>query len=132
MYGAKTTMWGLEATCGIAVDISFATDFSDSGIILGKGPVITVKDSDLIAHRQLVDSLIGLAKKKKIPYQLEVSDMGTTDALSLSISKGGLPATAVGVPIRNPHSTISIANMKDVRNCIKLLKDFLLHSHMLA
>lgn len=132
MYGAKTTMWDLEATCGIAVDISFATDFSDSGIILGKGPVITLKDSDLIANRQLVDSLTSIAKKKKIPYQLEVSDMGTTDALSLSISKGGLPATAVGVPIRNPHSTISIAHMKDVRNCIKLLREFLLHSHILA
>jgi endoglucanase len=72
-----------------------------------------------------VDSLIGLANKKDIPYQLEVSDLGTTDALSLSISKGGLPATAVGVPIRNPHSTISIAHMKDVDNCIKLLSAFL-------
>jgi len=126
MYGSKTSMWGLDAACGIAVDISFATDYTDSGIILGKGPVITVKDSDLIANRKLVDSLIGLAKKRGIPYQLEVSDLGTTDALSLSISKGGLPATAVGVPIRNPHSTISIAHMKDVNNCIKLLKAFLM------
>jgi endoglucanase len=126
MYGSKTSMWNLDAACGIAVDVSFATDFSDSGIRLGKGPVITVKDSDLIANRKLVDSLIGLAKKNKIPYQLEVSDLGTTDALSLSISKGGLPATAVGVPIRNPHSTISIAHMNDVKECIRLLKAFLM------
>ena len=125
MYGAKTSVWKIDASCAIAVDISFATDVTDSGIMLGKGPVITVKDSDLIANRALVDSLIGLAKKRKIPYQLEVSDIGTTDALYLSISKGGLPATAVGVPIRNPHSTISIADLTDVNSCMKLLKAFL-------
>lgn len=127
MYGAKTSIWKIDASLAIAVDISFATDHSDSGIMLGKGPVITVKDSDLIANRTLVDSLEELAKKRHIPYQLEVSDIGTTDALYLSISKGGLPATAVGVPIRNPHSTISIADLKDVKHCIRLLKAFLLH-----
>lgn len=125
MYGAKTSIYKIDATCAIAVDISFATDHSGSGIMLGKGPVITIKDSDLIANRTLVDYLIELAKKKRIPYQLEVSDIGTTDALYLSISKGGIPATAVGVPIRNPHSTISIANLKDFKNCTRLLKAFL-------
>jgi endoglucanase len=125
MYGAKTSMYKIDASWAIAVDISFATDTSDTGIQLGKGPVITVKDSDLIANRALVDSLIDLAKKRRIPYQLEVSDIGTTDALYLSISKGGLPATAVGVPIRNPHSTISIANLTDVKNCMRLLRAFL-------
>jgi endoglucanase len=125
MYGAKTSVWKIDASCAIAVDISFATDVADSGIMLGKGPVITVKDSDLIANRALVDLLVGLAKKKRIPYQLEVSDIGTTDALYMSISKGGLPATAVGVPIRNPHSTISIADLTDMNNCLKLLKAFL-------
>ncbi|MHA2401295.1 MAG: M42 family metallopeptidase [Promethearchaeota archaeon] len=127
MYGAKTSMYKIEASSAIAVDISFATDTSDSGIQLGKGPVITIKDSDLIANRALVDYLIDLAKKRRIPYQLEVSDMGTTDALYMSISKGGLPATAVGVPIRNPHSTISIANLKDIKNCLRLLKAYLEH-----
>jgi endoglucanase len=127
MYGAKTSMYKIEASSAIAVDISFATDTSASGVQLGKGPVITIKDSDLIANRALVDYLIDLAKKRRIPYQLEVSDMGTTDALYMSISKGGLPATAVGVPIRNPHSTISIANLKDIKNCTRLLKAYLEH-----
>ena len=127
MYGARTSMYKIDASCAIAVDISFATDYSDSGIMLGKGPVITVKDSDLVANRVLVDYLIDLAKKRHIPYQLEVSEIGTTDALYLSISKGGLPATAVGVPIRNPHSTISIADLRDVKNCMRLLKAFLQH-----
>jgi endoglucanase len=127
MYGAKTSMYKIDASYGIAVDISFATDISDSGIQLGKGPVITIKDSDLIANRALVDYIVDIAKKRRIPHQLEVSDMGTTDALYMSISKGGIPATSVGVPIRNPHSTISIANLKDVKNCIRLLKAFLEH-----
>lgn len=125
MYGAKTSIYKIDATCAIAVDISFATNHSDTGIALGKGPVITIKDSDLIANQTLVDHLIDLAKKKRIPYQLEVSEIGTTDALYLSISKGGIPATAVGVPIRNPHSTISMASLKDVKNCMRLMKAFL-------
>lgn len=125
LYGAKTSMYKIDAGWGIVVDVTFATDYSKSGIILGKGPAITIKDSELIANRFLVDSLMRLAKKNKIPYQPEVSEMGTTDALSISLSKGGIPATAVEVPVRNLHSTISIAHFDDVLNCIKLLTAFI-------
>jgi endoglucanase len=125
LYGAKTSMYKIDANWGIVVDVTFASDYSKTGIGLGKGPAITIKDSELIANRTLVNALIKLAKKGRIPYQPEVSEMGTTDALSISISKGGIPATAVEVPVRNLHSTISIANFDDVLDCIRLLTAFI-------
>ena len=53
---------------------------------------------------------------------MDVGDLGTTDARSITLSKAGIPSTVVGVPVRNLHSTISIASFKDVENCIKLLE----------
>ena len=73
-------------------------------------------------NRCINNWLIGLAKKNNIPLQYDVSDGGTTDALTISVSKGGIPTAVLGVAIKNIHSTISMASLSDVENAIKLLE----------
>ena len=92
---------------------------------MGKGPVITVKDAEIIANRELNEYIRKLAKRYKIPLQLEVVDIGTTDATSIMFSKGGVPSTVVSVPVRNLHSNIGIVDFNDVQNAIKLLERLL-------
>ncbi len=123
LYGAKTSIYKIDPVWAASVDVTMAHDFrkNDSGI--GHGPAITVKDSEFIANQCLVDTMIASARKLKIPYQLEVSDVGTTDALTISLSKGGIPAGVVSVCVRNVHSTVGIADMNDIKNAIKLLED---------
>lgn len=125
LYGAKTSAFEIKPDWALAVDVTNADDIQEHAHevtkALGKGPCITVKDSDMIANHCLDEWIKDIAKKKKIPYQLEVSDIGTTDALSISISRGGVPTTAVCVPVRNLHTSYGIASLKDVDNCIKLL-----------
>jgi endoglucanase len=65
-----------------------------------------------------------MAKKNKIPIQYDVSDGGTTDALSISLSKGGVPVGVVGIPVKNMHTTVGIASWKDIQNGIKLMQRF--------
>ena len=109
----------------VVVDVTSADDVKEHDHeitkYVGKGPCITVKDSDMISNVCLVDWLKDVAKKKKIPIQLEVTDIGTTDALSISISKEGVPSTALNVPVRNIHTTIGIVEREDIENSIKLL-----------
>lgn len=126
LYGAKTSAYALEPDLAIAVDVTNATDSesSDSNAV-GKGPFVTIKDSEMISNRPLNNHLIRLAKSKKIPLQLEVTDEGTTDAMYISISRTGVPSTVVGVVIRNIHSTISLASLKDIETCYNLLEVFL-------
>ena len=123
LYGAKTSVYRIEPVWALSVDVNAASDFrkSDSGI--GRGPSITVKDSQFIANQCLVDTMVECAKKLRIPYQLEVSDTGTTDALTISLSKGGIPAGVVGVAVRNIHSTVGVAHLRDIEQGIRLLEE---------
>ena len=126
LYGAKTSAYALEPDLAIAVDVTNANDaLSADSNCLGKGPFITIKDSEMISSRSLNNHIQKLAKKKKIPLQLEVTDSGTTDAMYISISRSGVPSTVLGVVIRNIHSTISLASLKDIEHCLNLLELFL-------
>jgi putative aminopeptidase FrvX len=127
LYGAKTAAFDLNPDWGIAVDVTNANDSHNDKAtrLLGGGPTITAKDSDMIASRCINGWLINAAKKNKINIQMEVSDAGTTDALSISLSRGGVPTSVIGVPVRNLHSTVSICHMKDVRDVITVLSTLL-------
>ena len=120
MYGAKTSTYEVNPDWAIAVDVSNTYESKEIRM-LGKGPTVLVKDAAMIANKSLDDTLRGIAKKSRIPLQLDVSDLGTTDAMTISLSRGGVPATVVGVPVKNLHSTVGVVSMKDVRNATKLL-----------
>lgn len=128
LYGAKTSAYHIEPDWAIAVDVTNADDVDNekASKLIGKGPTITVKDADMIANKCVDDWLKDLAKKKRIPYQIDVSDAGTTDAMNISISKGGVPSSVVGVAIRNLHTTFGVAHKNDIENAIKLLYELLL------
>lgn len=125
LYGAKTSAFEIKPDWAVAVDVTNADDIQrhthEVTKVIGRGPCITVKDADMISNHCIDEWIKNIAKKKKLPYQLEVSESGTTDALSISISRGGVPTTAVGVPVRNLHTSYGIASLRDIHNCIKLL-----------
>ncbi len=125
LYGAKTSTYQIDPDLAVAVDVSNANDMNDEPTkIVGEGPVLTMKDDEMIGNTCLNDYFRSIAKKMKIPVQLEVSDFGTTDALTISLSKGGVLATSIGVCLRNIHTTHSIASKKDIEQCIDLLEAF--------
>ena len=126
LYGAKTSVYNINPDFGIAIDATNCEDSeASSEIIMGNGPTITIKDAEIIANRELNEHLRKLAKKYKLPLQLEVVDMGTTDATSIMFSKGGVPSTVLSIPVRNLHSTIGIVHYDDITNAIKILEKFL-------
>ncbi|MBI4044548.1 MAG: M42 family peptidase [Candidatus Diapherotrites archaeon] len=126
LYGAKTSAFEVEPDIAVAVDVTNAGDSESSDAnAMGRGPFITIKDSEMISNRALVNHFVNLSKAKKIPLQLEVTDFGTTDAMYISISRSGVPATVIGVVVRNIHSTIGLASLKDVEKCLALLEAFL-------
>lgn len=131
LYGAKISAYHLDPDCSIVVDTSNANDRQNETPTkkLGKGPVLTVMDVEMIGNRKLNEKLQALARKKRIPLQPEVSSAGTTDALSIAFSKGGIPTSMVGVAVRNLHTTVGICHLEDVENCVTLLYEFLKQRH---
>ena len=92
---------------------------------LGKGPVITIKDSGTITDHALREKLISLAKRQKIPYQFKQLLAGGTDAYRIQLSKGGVKVLTVAVPVRYIHSPVSLFYEEDYDNTLKLIKRFI-------
>jgi len=124
LYGAKTSVYSIDPDYSIVVDVTNADESSKvekANKKLGSGPTILVKDAEMIANKSINDMIFEVAKKLKINLQPDVSEFGTTDALNISVSKGGIPSTVLGVAVRNLHTTTGVTSLKDIKDLITLL-----------
>ena len=126
LYGAKTSAYEISPDWAIAIDVMPASDSDgEPSVGPGRGPILTMKDAGMISSKPLNKHIVSVSKSKKIPLQFDVTEFGTTDALNISLSRSGVPVTAMGVSVRNIHSAIGIANADDINNLIKLLEALL-------
>jgi len=129
LKGAKTSAFGLGPDVALAMDITIAGDHpgiekKDSSIEIGKGPSITVMDAagrGIITPVPVLRWLEETAKKDKIPYQLDVSDGGTTDATAIQLTKAGIPSGTLSMPMRYAHSPVEVLSLKDLDRCAELV-----------
>ena len=126
LYGAKTSAFELEPDWGIVVDTTQGNDlYPEPSRYLGKGPCITVKDGEFISNPCITGWLKSVARKKKIPHQMEAAEEGTTDAAIIQTSRGGVPTGVLSIPVRNIHTSSGIAMLKDVQESIHLLEELM-------
>ncbi|MFQ5475123.1 MAG: M28 family peptidase, partial [Candidatus Nanoarchaeia archaeon] len=124
LYGAQVSTYHLEPDWGLAIDTINAEDsgeFVTEGVRIGKGPCILLKDAEIITNKCLDDWIRLAAQKEGIKIQMKVEEIGTTDATKILLSKSGIPATVICVPVRNIHSTVGISHMKDIEDSIRLI-----------
>jgi len=122
--GAATSAYGVDPDIGIALDVTPSGDTPNSlkmEMALGKGPCIKIQDVGMIADPRLVQWMIQTAEKNKIPYQREVLLIGGTDARAIQVTRAGVPAGAISIPVRYVHSPSEIVDFSDVQNAIRLL-----------
>ena len=98
-------------------DITWVTP----GVPHGKGVVISLRDS-LIPRRSYVDKIIAIAKKSKIPYQLEVEGTGGSDAKELQMSEYPWDWCFVGAPEDHVHTPDEKVYKNDIDAMVKLYK----------
>ncbi|MEM4633531.1 MAG: M42 family metallopeptidase [Candidatus Anstonellaceae archaeon] len=129
--GAMVAAYNLEPSAFIAVDTSIAGDHpemsEDEALIhLYKGPAICLVEAagrGNVADSALREKSIEVAKKAKIPYQLEVIEGGATDAASVYGERGGIPSIAICVPTRYIHSNVAVCAIDDIeKTCNYLVK----------
>lgn len=128
LRGAKTAAFGIVPDVALAIDVCDTGDTPSCkpmSVHLGQGPTVKIKDRSVIAHPEVKDTLIRVATKKKIPYQMEVMLDGGTDAGSIHITAGGIPSGGVSIPTRFIHDSAEMVDMKDVENAVKLLAEFI-------
>ncbi len=128
LNGAKMQVVNIKPDVAIAVDVTHATDSPGidvklhGEILLGKGPTIALGREN---HPVLTDRLRKIAKRKKIPCQIETFSLtGGTDAYAIWTQNGGIPSTVLSVPNRYMHSTVEMVDMRDVQHAADLLGAF--------
>ncbi len=126
LVGALTSTYIVEPDWAIVVDVTETDDTSTEVTkTIGRGPCLTIKDAEIIGNEVLNKHIIEIAKRNKIYIQKDVSDEGTTDAASISVTKGGVPCTVLGVCVRNLHTATSVADRRDIEKSIKILEELL-------
>ena len=122
--GAKPSAFNIQPDWGLIVDTTHANDsFEEPSRFIGKGPCITIKDGEFIGNKCINGWLRDIARKSKIPVQLEAIETGTTDASMIQTTAGGVPTSVLCVPVRNIHTTIGISLIEDIEDTIALLEE---------
>ena len=122
--GATTSAYGVDPDIGIALDVTPSGDTPNAlrmEMTLGKGPCIKIQDVGMIADPRVVQWMIRTAEKNKIPYQREVLLVGGTDARAIQLTRAGVPAGCLSVPVRYVHSPSEMVDYSDIQNAVKLL-----------
>jgi putative aminopeptidase FrvX len=125
LRGATTASFSIDAKTGIAVDVTFSTDYPSvpkekwGDAHIGGGPLVT-RGANI--NPIVFGMLRNAAEEDGIPYQVEVEGgRSGTDAEAMQISRGGMATGLLGVPIRYMHTPCEFLSLTDVENCAKLM-----------
>jgi len=126
LRGSATAAYSIYPDLAIVIDGTFASDVPDTKeenycTTLGQGPAITFMDMTYISQKKLFNRVISIAQRNEIPFQLKRTASGGTDGGRIHISCEGIPTIVISVPCRYIHSPVSLANVEDIQNTIRLV-----------
>lgn len=122
--GATAAAFGVDPDLGLAVDVTATGDTPGATKMemkLGKGPCIKIRDAGMLSDPHVVEWMVNSAEKSRIPFQREVLLMGGTDARAIQLTRAGVPAGALSIPVRYVHSSSEMIDYEDLANSVKLL-----------
>ncbi|MCD8317222.1 MAG: M42 family metallopeptidase [Eggerthellaceae bacterium] len=130
LRGAITSAFSLSPDVAIAFDVTFATDFPGmdktryGDIRCGAGPVIARGPN---INPVVYERLVKAAEEAGISYQVEGEPgMTGTDAQVIQVSKSGIPAGLVSIPLRYMHTPSEVIALSDLENAVELIARFIL------
>ena len=128
LNGGATSTFAVAPDLALAVDVTHATDAPGmeekqlgshalgSGPSIGRGSTLSPKIFELLCET---------AERLEIEYTVEASGRRTgTDADAIQISKGGVPAGVVSVPLRYMHSPVEMVDLADLEAVVELVAGF--------
>lgn len=126
--GATTSAFAVDPHVALAVDVGHATDHPDCDqrkygeTKLGAGPIICRGPN---INPKVYARLLAVAKKAKLPFQLEADPRPTgTDARAIQVARGGVACGLVSIPLRYMHTPSEVVDLADVENCVRLFVEF--------
>lgn len=133
LQGANTIIGETKPDLAVVLDVTYGRtpDAGENGTFpLGCGAVIC-RGPNL--HYQMTKRVIEVAKKKGIPYEIEVaSGSSGTNAWVIQVSGGGVPCVLISIPLRYMHTTVETVDLRDMKNASKLLAEIVSGGEVVA
>lgn len=123
LRGAKAASHAINPEYAVALDVTSTGDALGKrkmAVRLGGGAAIKVKDNSILCHPYIKSLMVKTCEENKIPYQMEILEIGGTDAGAIHLSGGGVATGAISIPTRYIHSPSEMVDKNDVENVIKL------------
>ncbi len=128
-HGARMAAHRIDPAIALIFDVTHATDtpgiaVKEHGLVaLGKGPTVAHGAAN---HPLVVERLIEVARKKKIPLQHEaISRSTSTDADVIYTARDGIPSALISIPLRYMHSPVEMASYEDIQAAAHLAAGFI-------
>lgn len=125
LRGAQMIAQKIKPDVAIITDVCHDTNtpmidkIAQGDLKSGEGPVLTYGPA---VQNNLLNQIIDVAKKKKIPFQRAAASRATgTDTDAFAYSNAGVPSVLISTPLRYMHTTVEMAHKDDVENGIKLI-----------
>jgi len=90
----------------------------------GDGPVLTYGPA---VHNNLLNMIIKVAEKNKIPFQRASASRFTgTDTDAFAYSNEGVASSLISLPLKYMHTTVETTHKDDVESVIRLMYEFII------
>lgn len=86
---------------------------------IGRGPVARAVDNSSVTPPALVDSLVALAKRRGIPFQVGATNGGNDGS---TFAAYGVPDAPMGWPLRYSHSPAEVIDLKDLVGLARMVE----------
>jgi len=125
LRGASVVAFAQDPSFAVAVDTASAGGYpmvpqALGSFRVGRGPVLRIVDSRMVASLKAREFIEHVAEKRKIPYQLGVTG-GSTDAAAVQLARQGVMVCPVCIPLKYTHSFAEVASLTDIQNTLELL-----------
>jgi tetrahedral aminopeptidase len=130
LRGAEMISRRINPDLAIITDVTHDTQSpmydkkTNGDIACGKGPVLTYGPA---VHNKVLDLIIDVAEKSKIPFQRQTVSRSTgTDTDSFAYSAEGVASALISLPLKYMHTTVETVQITDVEQVISLMLETLL------
>lgn len=130
LKGARVSTFQVKPEIALILEGTTCYDVPDTkeygmSTVCGDGPALTIMDRSVITDKKLVKHITDTAKVYDIPYQFKRTISGGTNAGKIQASRTGVRVAVIAVPCRYIHSPVSVMDMNDFENMIKLSRKVL-------
>ena len=128
LKGARTSSFAIAPDFALVVDTTVAGDVpgideKTSAFKIGKGVGITLIEASgrgTIVNSSVRETILSVAKEKKIDYQVAITEGGMTDAALIYMNREGILTGILSIPTRYLHASTSVFHKKDLDATIDL------------